>query len=91
MLEAGDAFVGDAEDLEEGNQEGLGLGILVAGVGPMPGEGEGARFDFVPGEGYAGIPLCRFAGMLTDGMHACPAGAGSGLGCGLPGLFSRAP
>lgn len=47
MLEAGDALVGDAEDLEEGDEEGLGLGVFIAGVGPMLGEGQGAGFDFV--------------------------------------------
>jgi hypothetical protein len=49
MLETGNALVGDPEDLEEGDQERLALAVLVAGVGPVLGERQGARLNFVPG------------------------------------------
>ena len=51
-LEGGDALVGDAEDLEEGDPEGLGLGVFVGGVRPVLGEGQGLVLDFVPGQGH---------------------------------------
>jgi hypothetical protein len=50
VLEAGDALIGDAENFEEVDQEGLCLAVFIAGIRPVPGKGGGAGFDFVPGE-----------------------------------------
>ena len=41
-LEGGDALVGDAENLEKINPEGLGLGVFAGRVCPGAAEGEGA-------------------------------------------------
>ena len=52
MLECGDAFVGNAKNLEKINEEGFGFGIFVPCIGPVFGECECAGFDFVPREWF---------------------------------------
>ncbi|NLA40447.1 MAG: hypothetical protein GX874_03405 [Smithella sp.] len=50
FFEAGDAFAGNAEDIEEAVPEGFGFSVFGAFPGPFLGEGQGARFDFIPGK-----------------------------------------
>jgi hypothetical protein len=52
MLEARDAPVGEAEDLEKVDPERDGLLLFVGRVSPLAAEGHGARLDFVPGQGH---------------------------------------
>jgi len=52
FLEAGHSLAGEAEDVEEVDPEGFGLGVLGSGIRPLPGEGQGAAADFVPGKGH---------------------------------------
>jgi hypothetical protein len=52
QLKGGNALVGDAEDFEEVDPERFGLAVLIGGVRPCAAEGEGAGFDFVPGQRY---------------------------------------
>ncbi len=52
QFEGGDALVGDAEDLEEGDPEGLGFAVFVGRVSPVAAEGHRARLDFVPAQGH---------------------------------------
>lgn len=50
LLEDGNAFAGDAEDVEEAIPEAFGIGILVVRIAPFVGEGGGAAADLVLGE-----------------------------------------
>ena len=55
-LEAGDAAAMDAEHLEEGIPEALGLGILRRLAFPLLGKGNRAGLDLVPAQRHP-VPL----------------------------------
>ena len=48
VLKGGNAFVGDAEYFKEGNPEGFGFAVFVAGISPGFAEKQCPRFNFVP-------------------------------------------
>jgi hypothetical protein len=48
QLKGGNAFVGDAEYFKEGNPEGFGFAVFVAGISPGFAEKQFPRFNFVP-------------------------------------------
>jgi len=55
LLVAGDVAALLAEDVEEGVPKRFRLGLLTRLVLPFLREGDGAMFDFVPGERHAGV------------------------------------
>jgi hypothetical protein len=50
FLEHGDRAAGKAEDVEKGVPERFGLGGFAGLLGPLAGEGDGARLDFGPAQ-----------------------------------------
>jgi len=48
VLEGGDPFVGDAEDVKEVDPKGLGLAVFAAGVAPGFAEKQCPGFNLVP-------------------------------------------
>jgi hypothetical protein len=48
-------LVGDSENLKEVDPERLALAVFIGRISPGAAEGEGAGFDFVPGDGHGAI------------------------------------
>ncbi len=87
VLEARDAPVGDAEDLEKVDPERDGLLFFIRSIGPAAAEGHGARLDFVPGQGHGRWGKGRSGS--TRIVHEAARRAYAGAGGRLPVISGR--